>query len=112
MNIIKDLYNLTKQLNWKMKTPYDNQKINEAFNNYLILDEKEFNILEVKKVDIKSILYSKYYWFSKFKKEYEKAYGLDIGIEQTQYKLIEEIEQRLKNEQVDWDLLQKIEEMV
>jgi len=41
-------------------------------------------------------------------KKYNEVNGYDAGIGQQQFKLIEELEQRLGD--VDWDLLQKIDD--
>ena len=41
-------------------------------------------------------------------KKYNEVNGYDAGMEQQQFKLIEELQQRLGD--VDWDLLQRIDD--
>lgn len=55
------------------------------------------------------ISYSKYYWYIKYKQRYFELFGYDAGIEQEGFKLLEEIENELKDG-VDWSRIQKIEE--
>lgn len=61
-------------------------------------------MLEIKP---ENLSYSKYYWYVKFKNKYEAIYGFDAGIEQQQFKLLEEFDQRFDN--IHWDLLGKID---
>lgn len=55
------------------------------------------------------IMYSKYYWYTKYKQRYFEVVGYDAGIEQEGFKLLEEIENELE-EGVDWSIIQEIEE--
>ncbi|WP_231559661.1 hypothetical protein [Bacillus sp. UNC322MFChir4.1] len=55
------------------------------------------------------IMYSKYYWYTKYKKRYFEVYGYDAGIEQEEFKLLEELENELEDG-VDWSIIQEIEE--
>ena len=54
-------------------------------------------------------IYSKYYWYNKYKKRYFEIYGYDTGIEQEELRLLEEMENEL-DEDIDWTLIQRIEE--
>ena len=54
------------------------------------------------------ILYSKYYWCTQYKNRFNELYGKDVGIDQQQYKIIEEMTQRIND--VDWSFIQMIEE--
>lgn len=54
-------------------------------------------------------MYSKYYWYTKYKKRYFELYEYDAGIEQEGFKLLEELENELE-EGVDWTIIQEIEE--
>lgn len=63
----------------------------------------------VLKEDKSSIMYSKYYWYTKYKQRYFEVVGYDAGIEQEGFKLLEEIENELEDG-VDWDIIQGIEE--
>lgn len=66
--------------------------------------------LELKE-DKNSILYSKYYWYTKYKQRYFDVVGYDAGIEQEGFKLLEEIENEL-DDGVDWGIIQKIEDEI
>lgn len=59
--------------------------------------------------DKSSIMYSKYYWYTKYKQRYFEVVGYDAGIEQEGFKLLEEIENELEDG-VDWVIIQEIEE--
>ena len=54
-------------------------------------------------------MYSKYYWYDKYKNRYQKLYGKDAGVEQQQFMLLEEIEDKIGT--VDWETVEKIEKM-
>ena len=43
-----------------------------------------------------------------YKNRYNELYGKDVGIDQQQYKIIEEMTQRIND--VDWSFIQMIEE--
>ncbi len=66
-------------------------------------------IQELTNESLEVILYSKYYWCSKYKDRYTALYGQDVGIEQQQYKIIEEIEQRITDD-INWNFIQLLEE--
>lgn len=61
------------------------------------------------KEDKSKIMYSKYYWYTKYKQRYFEVVGYDAGIEQEGFKLLEEIENELEDG-VDWSIIQEIEE--
>ncbi|NOW28290.1 hypothetical protein DFH82_002766 [Clostridium saccharobutylicum] len=61
------------------------------------------------KEDKSKIMYSKYYWYTKYKQRYFEVIGYDAGIEQEGFKLLEEIENELEYG-VDWSIIQEIEE--
>ena len=68
------------------------------------------NIMSVSSKEGKNkAMYSKYYWYTKYKKRYFELYGYDAGIEQEGFKLLEELENELE-EGVNWTIIQKIEE--
>lgn len=76
--------------------------------HWLFFDEKEKEVQELFDVSLETVLYTKYYWCTQFKNRFNDLYGKDAGIEQQQYKIIEEMTRRLK--EVDWNLIQMIEE--
>lgn len=109
MHIIKEnLENLIIKTNLVICNIYNNQELNRFITYWKLFDEKEEDIMKLLKENLDSILYSKYYWCAKFIQLYHKFYGQDAGIEQQQFQIIEEIDQRLK--EVDWSIIQTIEE--
>ena len=69
---------------------------------------KEAEVITLTGKPLEVVLYSKYYWLMRYVKKYNEVNGYDAGMEQQQFKLIEELEQRLGD--VDWDLLQRIDD--
>lgn len=61
------------------------------------------------KEDKSKIMYSKYYWYTKYKQRYFEVIGYDAGIEQEGFKLLEEIDNELEDG-ADWGIIQEIEE--
>jgi hypothetical protein len=83
----------------------------ETLNKTLVYYDFLNNNIEtlVLKEDKSKIMYSKYYWYTKYKQRYFEVVGYDAGIEQEGYKLLEELENELE-EGVDWSIIQEIEE--
>lgn len=90
---------------YKSRMQYDNTELNRLFNYWCFFEEKEAVIQETLEI----ILYSKYYWCSRYKDKYIELYGIDVGLEQQQYKIMEELEQRLDAD-IDWKFLELLEE--
>ncbi len=112
MDLIKEeIKELVTQMNYIYENKYSNATLNDEINYYLFLCEKEDAIQTKYEKSVEEVLYSKYYWFSKFKNTYEMENGEDAGICQIQYKILEEIDQRLENG-VDWEEIKAIENMV
>lgn len=57
------------------------------------------------------LLYSQYYWFTKFKKGYTQLYGEDASMEQQAFKIIETINTHL-GEKTDWELIERFDKDV
>lgn len=109
MNLIKqNLDDLISKTNFVISDDSKTKDLNEAVSFLRLLDEREKEVMDILSVGLDSILYSKYYWCTKYKVLYSNLYGQDVGIEQQQYKVIEEIEQNLE-EGVDWNIIQNIE---
>lgn len=109
MEIIKcNVKNLIIEMEYKFIQKYSDNQLNTFFNYWNFFEEKEKKIQELGEISLDTILYSKYYWCTQCKNRYNKIYGRDVGIEQQQYKIIEEIEQ--KQSSVNWQLLQMIDE--
>lgn len=88
---------------------YNDIKLNIFLNYWIFFDEKETMIQELTNEPLEVILYSKYYWCSRYKDRYTELYGHDAGIEQQQYKIIEELEQKVAYD-IDWNFIQFLEE--
>ena len=110
MKIAKEeLKKLISEANYQEKAEYEDRNLNDLYNCWCFFEEKEFELQKLKNIPIDSILYSKYYWCTRYKDRYERLYGFDAGVEQQQYKIIEELQLRL-TENIDWNLLKKTEE--
>lgn len=109
MNLIKEnLDDLISKINFVISNDLKTKDLNEAVSFLRLFDEREKEVMDILSVGLDSILYSKYYWCTKYKVLYSNLYGQDVGVEQQQYKVIEEIEQNLE-EGVDWNIIQNIE---
>ncbi|PFD99989.1 hypothetical protein CN288_19050 [Bacillus sp. AFS023182] len=111
MEIIKEL-ELTKfmQRDKVEKVPskmFSDERLKEFWSYYDFLRHTTMNLngKEAKH----SIIYSTYYWYTKYKKRYFEIYGYDAGIEQEGICLLEELENELEDG-VDWSIIQGIEE--
>ena len=109
MKII-DEFELEKMISARNDCRFNRGEISDEtlrkFLNYY--DFINNNNLELMSQDGKSsVMYSKYYWFTKYRKRNDEIHGYNAGIEQEGFKLLEEIESELG--EVDWTLIQKIE---
>ena len=80
---------------------------------YTMLDQKEKEILErMEDISLEDILYSKYYWFLKLKKEHEKTInGEDAGFDQRAFELAVSIYER-SDADIDVNCLEAVENLV
>ncbi len=108
--LLDNMDELSAKIGYCAKREYENQILNSIYNYCLLFFCKETEVIILTKEPLEVILYSKYYWFTQYMKKHNEINGYDAGIEQQKLKLIEELEQRLEN--VDWDLLQKIDDMM
>ena len=101
----KDMEKIMKKLSKNLQN-FDNNKIlNRFFNYWVVLRDKENDIKKAFNFDLSTILYSKYYWCTRYIKKYNRKDG---GLDQQQFKIFEEIYERLGN-QTNWSLLEKID---
>ena len=91
---------------------FEDKILNESFQFYTLLDESEEritrNIFEGK---LEDALYNKYYWFMKFKLRYIKILEENVGLEEQQFFLIEQMAEKLETK-INWDILKNIEENI
>lgn len=110
MKILKEnMEELLTKAKYLKRNEYDDKALNDFLNYWMFFQEKEEIIKNLTSEFSDTILYSKYYWSSRYKEQYKKLYGYDAGIEQQHYKILEEIEQRISGD-VDWDIIKLIEE--
>ena len=109
MEIIKNkVEDMMVKVGYSYREEYSDALLNSLLNYWCFFDEKEREIQELSGVSSEVILYSKYYWCTQYKNRFNELYGKDVGIEQQQYKIIEEMMQRMDG--VDWGFVQMIEE--
>ena len=110
MYIIKDeIEQLKNSCNYDNVDTYPEKDLNRVFNNWVFLDKFEAELCEGKEYSLDNILYSKYYWCTQFKNKYNALCGTDVGLDQQQFKIIEQKTECL--DEVDWDLIKSIEEV-
>ena len=69
MKILKEnMEELFLKVSYSRKSEYEDKELNDFFNYWLVFEEKEDDILCLKNESIDSILYTKYYWCTKYKK--------------------------------------------
>ena len=90
------------------KKKYSDGQLNLLLNCWIFFEEKEKEIQKLSGESSDIILYSKYYWCMQYKNRFNELYGKDVGIDQQQYKIIEEMTQRI--EDVNWNFIQMMEE--
>ena len=109
MDIIKSkVEEIILKTEYAYKEEDSDKQINTWLNYWCFFEERESEIRELLGVSLETILYSKYYWCTQYKNRFNELHGKDVGIEQQQYKIIEEMTQRIKD--VNWSLIQMIEE--
>ena len=106
--LLNNMDELLANTGYCSKREYENPYLNSIYNYCLLYFSKEAEIMAFTGESLEVVLYSKYYWFTQYMKKYNETQGYDAGIEQQQFKLIEELDQRLEN--VDWELLHRIDE--
>lgn len=108
MRIIKDnIDDLMNKTGHMYMPEFSDESLRSSLNNWSLFDQKEKELLNLPNISLEDILYSKYYWFTQFMNRFHKIYGSNAGIDQQQFKLLEEISNRL--EAVDYKLLEDID---
>lgn len=109
MKVLKEnMEELLMKSNYIKRKEYEDEELNDYFNYWIFFEKNEGVVQSLTNELIDVILYSKYYWSSRYKDRYIELYGSDVSIEQQQYKIIEELDQRISGD-VDWNLIQLIE---
>jgi hypothetical protein len=76
--------------------------VGELLKRYLILSQYPEKFDNLNRADI---YYNRYYWFLKFLVTYQKKHKHDVGIEQQEFKLLEEGD-NIPN--IDWHIIENI----
>lgn len=107
MEIIKDnIEEVLKETSYVYQKRYLDDKLNCLYNYWYFFDRYAEEQKDIRDMRIETILYSKYFWFSRFAERFYEVFGFDAGIEQQQFMIVDEIEQRLDN--VDWNYVQRL----
>ncbi|MBR6771226.1 MAG: hypothetical protein IKM28_08350 [Lachnospiraceae bacterium] len=110
MKVLKEkMKELLTKAQYIKRKKYEDKDLNDFLNYWNFFEEREEIIQGLTNESIQTILYSKYYWCSRYKERYMELFGLDASVEQQQYKILEELDQRI-NGDVDWNIIKLIEE--
>jgi len=58
--------------------------------------------------EIDKLFYSRYYWFNKFKERYFALYGRNEGLEQQNFKMLSDYNERFPDK-MNWSIIEQIE---
>lgn len=109
MERIINIQELLAIADYTYKERYSDIELNHYFNYWYFLEVTEEKIMqELTDVSLETILYSKYYWSSRYIDKLNELYGIDAGAEQQRDTILNDMEQRLDS--IDWEFIQKIEE--
>lgn len=107
MILLKEsMENLLQEISYPLKNKYEDTELNNLLNYWLVLDENSDVIQKLTGEGLETILYSKYYWSSRYIDRYTKLYSMDTGLEQMRHKILDEMD---SNFEINWDMIQKIE---
>ena len=101
-----EIEKLLSNINYIYNEKFPDKQLNTLYNYWNILNKYEKDFEEEKQISLETILYSKYYWFSRLADRFYEIYGFDAGIDQQKFMIVEEIDQRLEN--IDWDFVEII----
>lgn len=103
----EEFYRIWFIVGWEFLRIYEDENLNVAINNAMVLEMREEEVIQSFKWTLADVLYSRYYWYTKFFVNYKKLYGKNGSMEQAQFKIIEEIDSSIG--EVDAELLESIE---
>lgn len=107
MEIVKEnIEKVLSEMGYVYKEKYPDSQLNLLYNYWHFLQEYEKELAVTKNKSLEIIIYSKYYWFSRLADRFFEVYGFDAGIEQQQFKIVEEMDQRIDN--VDWNFVERL----
>ena len=106
--IISEIDKLKTNIQFTTIIEFKDQMTNEYYNNWVFLAENLINIINTTDYTEQDVLYSKYYWCTRFLNRYHMIYGNDAGFDQQQFQIYEEIEMNLGS--IDWNLIQELDQ--
>jgi len=106
--IANDIEKLMTAAGYQQKSECSDKQADLLFNYWYFFEKNERDIQKLANTSLEIVLYSKYYWCTRYKQRFNALYGTNAGLDQQQFKIIEEISQRTAN--VNWALIQRIEE--
>lgn len=106
--IITEINELKNSIQFMPINEFKDSVTNEYYNNWVFLAENLIIILNNTDYTEQDVLYSKYYWCTRFLNRYHMIYGNDAGFDQQQFQIYEEIEMNLGS--VDWNIIQELEQ--
>lgn len=108
MILLKEtMENLLHGISYPLKSKYEDAELNRLLNYWLVLDENSDMIQELTGEGSETILYSKYYWSSRYIDRYTELYGTDAGLEQMRHKILDQMDSDFE---INWEMIQKLEE--
>ena len=108
MILLKEtMENLLQGISYPLKNKYADTELNNFLNYWLVLDENSDMIQKLTGEGLETILYSKYYWSSRYIDRYTELYGMDAGLEQMRHKILDEMDSYFE---INWDMIQKMQE--
>ena len=109
MNLSNELINqITLETNYVFGHYYDDEQVNAYFNYFTMILKNEDYFINNNSLNLDDVLYEEYFWYTKFKNEFTRKYNNDEGINQQQYKLLEDLDKRLSTG-IDWNMIKDIE---
>lgn len=83
---------LCASLSFAPESMYQDNELNTFLCYTLCLEQNCQQLLSTGQYSISELLYGKYTWFTRFLVRYEALYGLNAGMRQKQFKIIEEMD--------------------
>ena len=107
MKIIKDtIEKLLQETDYIYQEEYEDEELNSCYNYWYFLEKNEEELRRTKNIPLETILYSKYYWFSRLVDGSHQVYGPNVGMDQQLDMILDEIDQRLTD--IDWEFVEKL----
>ena len=104
--VMENIEKVMSEAGYVYKEKYPDSQLNLLYNYWYFLQEHEKELVVTKNISLEIIIYSKYYWFSRLAEQFFEVFGFDAGIEQQQFKIIEEMDSRIAN--VDWNFVERL----